>query len=562
MEQMKKLLAHLSMAQKLSIAAAAMLVAAALFGFAQWRREGDFRPLYTGLAPEDAGAVVQKLKETGTEFRLSESGSTVLAPSARLAELRLQLAASGLPKSGRMGFELFDKTSFGMTDFAERVNYRRALEGELERSIVSLAEMERARVHLTFPKESVYLEARQPAKASVVLGLRPGAQLSSQNVMAVCNLLASAVEGLAPEAVSVVDTRGNLLNRPHKSGGGDGLEGSEANLEYREMVEKSLLAKIQSTLEPLLGADRFRASVSAECDFSSGEQSEESFDPARSVMVSSQKSEDIAPAALSGGVPGTASNLPRPPARPAGGTSGASRRTEEINYQSSRLVRRVKLPQGELKRVSVSLLLDQDVRWEGKAPRLQQVLIPPSAEKLKTIHDLVAGVINFKAERGDQLIVETLPFEATLRTEPPSPAAPLPAPAAPAGPLPAWLRTPKGMGAVAGGAILLLVLAVVGFRRLIRRPGRSATGLTALPPGTQSAPALAHSDLVEKKIQAQLGGQAELQARLEAEALDAIKKPTPTTNKKDVLSKYLRESLKKDPIVQVQSLRTWLNEKA
>ena len=561
MEQMKKLLARLSMAQKLSIAAAAVLVVAALIGFAQWRHEGDFHPLYTGLAAEDAGAVVQRLKETGTEFRLSENGSTVLAPSARLAELRLQLAASGLPKSGRMGFELFDKTSFGMTDFAEHVNYRRALEGELERSIVSLAEVERARVHLTLPKESVYLEARQPAKASVVLGLRPGAQLSSQNVMAVCNLLASAVEGLAPEAVSVVDTRGNLLNRPRKSGG-DGLEGSEANLEYREMVEKSLLAKIQSTLEPLLGADRFRASVSAECDFSSGEQSEESFDPARSVMVSSQKSEDIAPAALAGGVPGTASNLPRPPARPAGGVSGASRRTEEINYQSSRLVRRVKLPQGELKRVSVSLLLDQDVRWEGKPPHLQQVLIPPSAERLKTIRDLVAGVINFKSERGDQLIVETLPFEATLHTEPPPPAAPAPAPAAPAGQLPAWLRTPKAMGAVAGGAILLLALAVVGFRRLRGRPGRSATAQTALPPGTKSAPALAAEDSVEKKMQAQLGDQADLQARLEAEALQAFKSPVPSTNKKDVLSKYLRESLKKDPIVQVQIVRTWLNEKA
>src|ERR1017187_1606639 len=316
MEQIKQLLARLSTAQKISIVTAALLVAGALFGFLQWRHAGDFRALYTGLAAEDAGAVVQKLKESATEYRLSENGTTILAPSAKLAELRLQLAAGGLPKSGRMGFELFDKASFGMTDFAEHVNYRRALEGELERSITSLAEVERARVHLTLPRESLYLEARQPAKASVVLGLRAGAQLSPQNVMAVCNLLASAVEGLAPEAVSVVDTRGNLLNRPRKSGG-EGLEGSEASLEYREMVEKGLLAKIQSTLEPLLGADRFRATVSAECDFSSGEQSEENFDPARSVMVSSQKSEDVAPAALAGGVPGTASNLPRPAARAA-----------------------------------------------------------------------------------------------------------------------------------------------------------------------------------------------------------------------------------------------------
>lgn len=565
MGQVKKLLARLSLTQKASILAAALLVAAALIGFTRWRREGDFRPLYTGLAAEDAGAVVQKLKESGTEYRLSESGSTILAPSAKLAELRLQLAASGLPKSGRMGFELFDKSSFGMTDFAEHVNYRRALEGELERSIMSLAEVERARVHLTFPKESVYLEARQAAKASVVLGLRPGAHLSSQNVMAVCNLLASAVEGLAPEAVSVVDTRGELLNRPRRPGG-DGLEGSEANLEYREMVEKSLLTKIQSTLEPLLGAERFHATVSAECDFSSGEQSEENFDPARSVMVSSQKSEDVAPAALSGGVPGTASNLPRPPARTGGGLSGASRRTEEISYQSSRVVRRVKLPQGELKRVSVSLLLDQDVRWEGKAPRLQQVLIPPSAEKIKTIRDLVAGVIDFKADRGDQLIVETLPFEATLRTEPPAPAIPpaVPggsaAPAGNAGKVPVWLRNPKMLGMIAGGAILLLAIAA-GLRISIRRRRPAAEGQAALAAGTPGAPVLAPGDSVEKKMQAKLGDQADLQARLEAEALDAIKAPAPSTNKKDILSKYLRESLKKDPLVQVQTLRTWLNEK-
>jgi flagellar M-ring protein FliF len=396
----------------------------------------------------------------------------------------------------------------------------------------------------------------------VVLGLRAGAQLSPQNVMAVCNLLASAVEGLAPEAVSVVDTRGNLLNRPRKSAAGDGLEGSEASLEYRETVEKGLLAKIQSTLEPLLGADRFRASVSAECDFSGGEQSEESFDPARSVMVSSVKSEDIAPAALAGGVPGTASNLPRPPARPAGGASGASRRTEEINYQSSRLVRHVMLPRGELKRVSVSLLLDQDVRWEGKPPHLQQVLIPPSAERLKTIRDLVAGVVGFKAERGDQLMVETLPFEATLRTEPPPSAAPSYAPPAPASRLPAWLRTPKGIGAAAGGAILLLALAAVALRRLRRRPVGPAVTRPALGPEAQSAAALAEADAAEKKMQAELGSQADSQLRLEAEALAAIKAPTPTTNKKEVLTKYLKAGLKKDPIVQVQSLRTWLNEKA
>jgi len=560
MDQFQKLLANLSVRQKVSIAVCAVLIAAGLFAFTRWRHDGDFRPLYTGLSAEDAGAVLQKMKETGAEYRLADNGASVLAPADRIAELRLQMAASGLPKSGRMGFEIFDKTNFGASDFAEQVNYRRALEGELERSIVSLAEVERARVHVTFPKDSVYTEARQPAKASVVLGLRAGARLSAANVNAICNLLASAVEGLAPEAVAVLDTRGNLLSRPRHTGTDDGLQGSEAHLEYREMVEKQLLAKIQSTLDPLLGSDRFRAAVSADCDFSSGEQSEETFDPSRSVMVSSQKSEDIAPAAYSGGVPGTASNLPRPPARAASGASGAARRTEEINYQSSRVVRHVRLPQGEIKRLSVSLLLDQDVRWEGQATHLQQVLVPPSPEKLKTIRELVAGVISFKAERGDQLVIETLPFEATLRSEPPPPPNPpahRPMPGSPASPLPVWLRNPKMIG-VAAGVLLLLAAGAFGLVRLRRKKSRQAAEISkALTAGGAT-----EIESVEKKVEAQLETQAQLQARLEAEALESIKMPTVATNKRDVLAKYLRESLKKDPATHIQTFRTWLHEKA
>src|SRR5216683_2032700 len=270
MEQFKKLIADLSLMQRVTIVAAALVVGAGIFAFVRWKRESDFRPLYTTLASEDAGAVVQKLKESGVDYRLSENGATVLVPSAKLAEMRLEMAAAGLPKSGRIGFELFDKTNFGATEFVEHINYRRALEGELERTVMSLAEVEQARVHVTFPKESVYLEARQPAKASVVVRLRPGAQLVPQNVIAIEHLVASAVEGLMPNSVSVLDVQGRLLTRPRAAAAPDGAESSE----------------------PLLGPDKFRAGASVECDFSSGEQSEELFDPNRSVVVTSQKSED------------------------------------------------------------------------------------------------------------------------------------------------------------------------------------------------------------------------------------------------------------------------------
>ncbi len=333
MEQLRKLLANLTLTQRVTIVAVVLAAGAGLVALTRWQREGDFRPLYSSLASDDAGAVVKKLKETGVDFRLSEGGSTVLVPSARVAETRLEMASAGLPKSGRIGFELFDKTNFGATEFVEHINYRRALEGELERTIMSLAEVEQARVHVTFPKESVYLESREPAKASVVVRLRPGARLLPPNVVAVEHLVASAVEGLTPEAVSVLDVRGTLLNRPHSAPSLDGSDSGDRLLETRQGIERDLVAKINSTLEPLLGGEKFRASASVECDFSSAEQSEEIFDPTHSVMVSSQKSEDTSTTGGAAGVPGTASNLPRPPAKPATALAGTSRHTESIAYR-------------------------------------------------------------------------------------------------------------------------------------------------------------------------------------------------------------------------------------
>src|SRR5690242_16468412 len=253
---MTKLLANLSMRQKITIGVVLVAAGAGLYSLVEWKKEADFRPLFTGLAPEDGAGIVQKLKETGVEYRLPEGGGSVLVPSSRLADLRLTMAAAGLPKTGRIGFELFDKVNLGATEFTEHVNYRRALEGELERTIMTLAEVDQARVHLTFPKESVYLEAQQPAKASVLLRLRTGAHLSAQNVTAVNHLVASAVEGLAPDAITVLDMNGNLLSRPHPAGLPDGGDQPSAGaLDYRRQIETDLLSKINSTLGPILGAE-------------------------------------------------------------------------------------------------------------------------------------------------------------------------------------------------------------------------------------------------------------------------------------------------------------------
>src|SRR3984885_7392411 len=240
MDQAKKLLSALTPRQLATIAIVAIAVVAGVMGFSRWERESGMRPLYTGLAPEDASAIVQKLHEGGVDYRITNNGTELLAPEDKVPELRLQMAGLGLPKTGRIGFEIFDKTNFGITDFAEHVNYRRALEGELERSVMEISGVQQARVHVTLPKDSVFSDAREASKASVLVGLRPGTRLSTPNVIAITNLVSSAVEALGPESVSVVDMSGNLLSRPRRESLADGTQATEGALEYRQALEHDL----------------------------------------------------------------------------------------------------------------------------------------------------------------------------------------------------------------------------------------------------------------------------------------------------------------------------------
>ena len=548
---MKKILANLSLRQRVTIALVIVLAGVGVYELIQYQQEADFRPLFTGVAPEDAGGIVQKLKESGVEYRLGEGNGSILVPSARLAELRIAMASAGLPKTGRIGFELFDKVNLGATEFTEHVNYRRALEGELERSVMSLEEVEQARVHITFPKDSVFLDAQQPAKASVLVKLRPQARLAPQNVLAINHLVAAAVEGLSPDAISVLDMNGNLLGRPKTAGPLDGPEPSGAALEYRHQVETDLLSKIDSTLEPLLGAEKFRAGVSVECDFTGGEQSEEIFDPARSVMTTSQRTEDSTGAANSSGVPGTASTLPRPTSRPSGSSNRVSRTTENIAYQSSRTV----------KKMSLAVLVDQTVTWEKQQKGYKKVLVPPAPETLKIIREQVAGVTGFNQDRGDQLTIDTLPFENTLLLEPPDAVSPRPvAPAAPGAFVLKWDRKTLMTGGGALAAVLVLGFLLLGLARRGATAGSvEVTGPAALPRGA-AAPAGLPGTNIEQQLESQLAERDALQQKMDAQALSSLKLAPVITKKAEVLAKHLREKITKDPDISAQILRTWIRE--
>jgi flagellar M-ring protein FliF len=353
---------------------------------------------------------------------------------------------------------------------------------------------------------------------------------------------------LAPDAVSVLDMRGNLLSRAKRTSNdaGSGSGTSEAALEYRHSVEQDLTTKLDATLEPLVGAGRFRAAVSADTDLTSGEQSEEHFDPTQSVMVSSQKSEDVSsPSHTAAGIPGTASNLPDPAPAPVSVGGGSSRKTESVNYQSSRTVKRTVLPQGGIKRLSVSVLIDHEVHFEGSGAQAKRVLTPPTPERLKVIHDLAAAAVGFNMERGDQLIVESLPFESTVNLEPPG-AGPTSV-ETPLSPIEQLKKNPKMLyGAAGGAAVVLAGVFFLVFKILKKSP----------PPPAQLRPTESLPPVGAEAASAQKLGASDTWAP----SLGASSLPALAPARIEVLTNQIRETAQKDGEICAGVLRGWLRE--
>jgi flagellar M-ring protein FliF len=557
LDQLQKVWSAMSAFQRVTIVVTVLAAAGAFLAISSWRHDSNFKALYRGMAGEDAAQAVQKLKEGNIEYRLEDDGNTILVPSDKASEARLLLAREGLPKSGRIGFELFDKTNFATTDFAEQVNYRRALEGELERTIASLGEIEKARVHLTFPKDSVFVESRQPAKASVLLNLRRSASLAPENVAAIAHLVASAVEGLSPQQVTIVDSHGDLLNKPRSA---DALgSASDSQFEYQTNIEHELAKKLNDTLDPILGAGNYRTGVSVECDFSGVEESEEVLDPAKSAIVSSQRTDESTAGRLNAGIPGVAANLPDPPAATAPATTaagttaaattatGTTRRTENTNYQTSRLVRHVDHPRGAVKRVTVAVLLDQEMKWEKKGSNYSRTFIAPLPEKINVIKDLVTNIAGINAARGDQVTVETLPFDGSIRED--RPAEPGAHSGTPAGndKAPWYLKLdPKIIAGGAAGGVLMISAGIWLAARGRRRRVDLQETVTPLTPATP------------RQLSAEVSTPADNPLSEEQKLIDSLKAPMLSATKNEALTKYLRQEVRKDPAAATQLLRTWL----
>jgi flagellar M-ring protein FliF len=397
-------------AQRGWAAVAGVLMTALAGGLLWYGLRTDWRTLYAGLEPEDARQVGQVLTQAQIAFEPTADGTGILVPAAQLDKARLATAAKGTIKSGRLGFEIFDKPNWVGSEFDEQVNYQRALEGELEHTVSSLSDVESARVHLVLPHDSLFHDQERPAKASVVIKLRRRS-LAEGEPDAIRNLVASAVDGLTPEHVVLVDSAGNLPLGPKTA------EAMELG------AEQALEQKLVATLEPVTGAGNVRAAVNLEYDAASTEETEENYDPDQTVTLSMQRTEQTTGSQpVAAGIPGTASNAPNAqaaPVYPQQNSTPQTAKSESGTYGASKTVRHVLENPGRVRRMTAAIVVNDrlaEVASHGKTA----VWKPRSADELRNLTALAQASVGFDAARGDMLTVEDLSFEENRAAQTPS----------------------------------------------------------------------------------------------------------------------------------------------
>ena len=526
------------MAQRVSLAGAFVAVVAIVGGSTFWLQQPDYSLLFADMDAEAAGEVVTRLKTEKIPYVLDAGGRAIRVPASRVDELRLDFASQGLPSSGRIGFEIFDRTAFGATEFLEQVNYRRALEGEIARTISTLSEVSSARVHIAMARQSLFASKEQPAKASVVLKLRASRPLAAATVQGITNLVASSVEGLRPESVVIMDSFGRPLARP-QAGDDEPLGG--AQVERQQRLERDLTAKVVALLEPVVGSAGVRVNVSARLDAASEEATEERWDPEETVIRSRQVSGDTAALAASAaqGLAGTRSNLPPPlaagqtaPTPPPAATTPSplapGRGSETTNYEISRTTKRTVRPRGDLARLSVAVILDNEAvitrNADGSASHTSK---PRTPEQLQKITALVGAAVGLDTERGDHLTVENVPFEE----------APIDTPA----PLSTWQRyAPQAVdGLRIGAPVLFGLLALLFFVRPVMR--------RLMAPPVVATPALAGQ--LPRTI-------ADIEAQIDA----SIAERSAEHRKLPVLTRRLTALTTSEPEHAARLIRMWIAE--
>ena len=446
-DRLRSALARLTNQQKILLMIAVAAIIALAVASSTWLKQADYRVLFSNISERDGGAIIASLEQMNVPYRFSESGSAILVPSANVHEARLRLATQGLPKGGGVGFELMENQKFGISQFAEQVNYQRGLEGELARTIQSVGAVQNARVHLAIPKPTVFVREELKPSASVLLNLYPGRSLEPSQIAGIQNLVAASVPSLAVASVTILDQSGAMLSQLKSKLMEAGLDPTQ--ITYVREIEASAIKRIQDILAPIVGPENVHVQVAADVDFSQSEQTAETHRPNTTppdISIRSQQTSESAsttPSAL--GVPGALSNQPPvpatapltqpavPPATAAGAATGQplpgqldaagvqapinsvaqpinTRKDSTINYEIDKTISHTKQAIGTIKRLSTAVVVNH--RKDAK------VLMKPLPDAdLKQINDLVKEAMGYNKDRGDTLSVASSPFTASDKTE-------------------------------------------------------------------------------------------------------------------------------------------------
>jgi flagellar M-ring protein FliF len=438
-------LAQMSSQQKTGLMLAVSAIVALLAGGWMWTQAPEYKVLFSNISDRDGGAIIASLQQLNVPYKFADGGGAILVPANQVHDIRLKLASQGLPKGGLVGFELMENQKFGTSQFLEQVNFQRALEGELARSIQALSAVSSARVHLAIPKQSVFVREQQKPSASVLLNLHPGRSLEPQQVNAIIHLVSSSVPNLPVKNVTVVDQHGELLSKIDESGANTGLDPGQ--LKYVQALEQSYIKRIEAILGPIVGQENIRAQVAADIDFSQSEQTDEIYkpnqNPADSAVRSQQTSESSSVGQTEGGVPGALSNQPPEPATapittqppraptptnpnaPPGSNASqppveaptpvpapptSNRKDATTNYEVDKTIQHIRRPVGGVKRLSVAVVVNyRKVADQGGSSGTQ----PLSEAEKGQITDLVKEAMGYNRERGDTLNVVNSPFTVT-----------------------------------------------------------------------------------------------------------------------------------------------------